>query len=84
MKQRVLTELLQEAHPGYDPVRALADIASNPKVDLAIRVQCHKAVAKYVRSALKSVEFNSTESDAWGPPKIVINVVKPGDADIDQ
>ena len=81
MKQRALAELLQEAHPGYDPVRALADIANNPRIDLAIRVRCHMEVAKYVRPALKSVEVRAVDDEPGMATRLVINVVKPGEGD---
>lgn len=55
-----LEELMATKFPGYDPVAAMAEIAIDAKVDLQLRIMCHKEVAKYVRPQLRSTTISGT------------------------
>lgn len=46
---------------GYDPLFALAEIASDEKVDVAIRVKAHADVARYIHPQKKAVEVSGHE-----------------------
>ena len=54
-----LTELLEKQFPGYDPVVQLAGFANDEANELALRAQCAKEVAKYVRPQLKAIEHST-------------------------
>ena len=51
-------EMIQSKYPGYHPLMAIADIAhaEDPRVDFELRFNCHKVIAKYVETELKSVQ----------------------------
>jgi len=38
---------LEAFRPGYDPLIALSEIATDKTVDLNTRIQCHKILASY-------------------------------------
>lgn len=42
---------------GYDPVQAMINIATDPDQPLAIRLDCHKTVAKYIHPTLSAIEM---------------------------
>ena len=50
-------QLMKEA--GYDPLKELIRIAQNPAVALEDRIDCHKALIKYVYPTLKHVEVDA-------------------------
>lgn len=54
--KRELLARIQEKCPGYDPVVAMAMIATDAENALELRFQAHKEVAQYVTPKLKSVE----------------------------
>lgn len=58
-----LMDELARKFPNYHPVVALAGIANDNTNDIAIRLNAHKEVAKYVSPQLKAIEVNLSESD---------------------
>lgn len=57
-RERIL-EMIQDKHPGYHPLMAMADVANDKEVDVRLRVSCHQTIVKYVESELKSVEVKA-------------------------
>lgn len=41
---------------GYDPLRAMADIANDPANGITIRLDAHKTLARYMYPYLSSIE----------------------------
>jgi len=68
-----ISEMLKEKFPDYHPVIALAAIANNKKVDLSLRLQANKEVAKYVCPQLKAMELNFHNSTL--PEITIIEIV---------
>lgn len=56
-QDRIL-ELVQQAHPGYHPVVAMATLAFASE-DEAIQLNCHKEIAKYTVAVDRFVEVKS-------------------------
>lgn len=46
------------AAKGYDPVHAMIDVACDPTVDLDLRTDMHKEVAKYIHPRLSARELS--------------------------
>lgn len=68
-KSLEIRELVEERYPGYHPVLALAEIATDPTNEVTIRLQANKEVAKYLCPQLKSIEVKEDRGDEM---KIVI------------
>ena len=73
-ERKALSEMLKDRFPKYHPVIALAEIGNNKKNNIAIRLQAHKEVAKYICPQLKSIELVDQEDQ-----HITISVVREGD-----
>ena len=54
-RERILA-MIQERHPDYHPLIAIAEIANDRDQDVRLRLSCHPTIVKYVESELKSVE----------------------------
>ena len=61
-KQGLLARLQQE-FPNYHPIVELARVANDPDVDLNIRVNANKEIAKYVTPQLKAVEHTGPDGE---------------------
>ncbi len=59
-KSQALSELLEEAYPDYDPVLQLAGIAQDEGVEMSLRIQAAKEVAKYTHPQLRAVDVNAS------------------------
>lgn len=68
-----LIERLNDMFPGYDPVLAMAAIANDKKLDINLRFQANKEVAKYVSPQLKSIDL----AGQGGPTKITVRITPP-------
>ena len=49
------------AVPGYDPIVAIAAIANDPTTPVAVRLECHRDVAKYLVPQVKAVEISTDD-----------------------
>ena len=49
-------DLIRESYPNYHPLVSIAHIAHDAEGDKRLELECHKTIAKYVESELKSVE----------------------------
>ena len=58
--KQTLLDMIQEKHPGWHPVTAMAELAQDESIEMNHRVTCYKEVAKYVAPQLKAVEHNVT------------------------
>jgi len=47
--------------PGYDPVVAIAAIANDPTTPVAVRLECHRDVAKFLVPQVKAVEVTTDD-----------------------
>ena len=56
-----LRERVEEAVPGYDPVVSIAQIANDPSVPIAVRLECHRDVAKYMVPQVKATEITTDD-----------------------
>jgi hypothetical protein len=59
-----IKELLKNKYPDYDPVLAMAAIATDEKVDLGLRLAANKEVAKYMWQQLKAIEVTGNAGGA--------------------
>lgn len=57
-RERILA-MIQEKHPEYHPLMAIAEIANDADQDVRVRLSCHQTIVKYVESELKSVEVKA-------------------------
>lgn len=62
-KSQAVGELIAQRYPNYHPVLALAEIATDPTNEVAIRLQANKEVAKYVCPQLKSIEIKEHQEE---------------------
>lgn len=62
-KSLEIRELVTERYPGYHPVLALAEIATDPTNEVTVRLQANKEVAKYLCPQLKSVEVKDNRDE---------------------
>ncbi len=69
-RKSVLLARLQEQFPNYHPILELARIANDQEVDVSIRKDAHKEVAKYVEPQLKAIEH--TGGDGPGIPVFIM------------
>ena len=60
--KKELMARIQEQCPGYDPVIAMAIIATDGENSIDLRFQAHKEVAQYVTPKLRSVEHKGDVS----------------------
>ena len=60
---KALSEMLKDRYPLYHPVIALAEIGNNKKNSIAIRLQAHKEVAKYICPQLKAIQFTDEQDN---------------------
>jgi len=67
-ERKTLIEMLEEKYSGYNPVMAMAEIANNKKINIILRFQANKEVAKYVSPQLKAVQMDL--KDITEPPRI--------------
>lgn len=61
-----LLAMIQQRHPNYHPIVAIADLAhdQNVKADPRLELECHKAILPYIESKLANIEqkINLTET----------------------
>lgn len=71
-KDNRILDMIQAKYPGYHPLMSIAEIAHNPDPNITweLRHQCHKTIAKYVESELKSVQIESTDNR----PRVTISM----------
>ena len=71
--KRALLIALQQRHPDYHPVLAMADIANDLTNDVALRAQMHTQIARYVEPVLQAVAIgHDTEA---GPLQVTVRIV---------
>ncbi len=56
-----LREKLSEMVPGYDPLVSMAVIAQDPSVPLAVRLEIHTTLAKYLVPQVKATEITTND-----------------------
>ena len=62
-RSQTLLAMLQKEFPNYHPVLAMARIAHDKDASLALQLEAHKSIVKYIEPELKSVEVRNA-SDA--------------------
>jgi len=67
-----LLERLRVAFPGWHPVVAMAQIANDPDVDLTLRFQAAKEVAKYIEPQRKAIEITPTDGEGNYAPLVQV------------
>ena len=60
-KHAALRDRVEEVLPGYDPVVSIAEIANDPTIPIAIRLECHRDVARYTTPQVKATEITSDD-----------------------
>ena len=60
-KHSALRDRVEEVLPGYDPVVSIAEIANDASVPIAIRLECHRDVARYTTPQVKATEITSED-----------------------
>jgi|SaaInlStandDraft_4_1057021.scaffolds.fasta_scaffold42626_1 hypothetical protein len=68
-ENRIL-KMLHERTPGYHPLLALVELATDKETDKGIQMQCHKTVAEYVEPKLKSMEIKADVHQDFGILKV--------------
>lgn len=58
-RSAALVTMLHAEFPNYHPLLSIARIAHHQDADLRLQFECHKTIAKYIESELKSVEVKS-------------------------
>ena len=58
---RNLRQKLDESVPGYDPLVSMAQIAQDSTVPLAIRLEIHQTLAKYLVPQIKAAEITTND-----------------------
>jgi len=58
-----ILSVIQERHPGYHPLIAIADMAHDDSIEDNLKFQCHKELAKYIAPSLKATEIHQSSSD---------------------
>jgi len=58
---QTLRDKVNDAVPGYDPIVAIAEIANDQSTPVAVRLECHRDVAKYMVPQVKAVEITSDD-----------------------
>ncbi len=64
--------IIRKAYPGYDPLKHLAELANDPELDKALRMQASKELAQYMYPKLRSVEVTGEDGGAL---QVVVRVV---------
>lgn len=73
-KSRAIQEMMDEA--GYNPHRAMMELATDPDTPLEIRARLHNELAKYIAPQIRAIE--ATHSGPAGEPLTVeVRLVKP-------
>ena len=68
-----ILDMLQERKPGYHPLVSILEITDECLVDdYRLKLDCHKAIAKFVEAERKSVDIKSEDGSEL--IKLVINV----------
>ena len=60
-KHAALRDRVEEVLPGYDPVVSIAQIANDDSVPIAVRLECHRDVAKYTTPMVKAAEITTDD-----------------------
>ena len=65
--------MMADQFPDWDPVIAMAEIAQNDELELAVRIQCMREVAAYMYPKQRSVSVESEPDSGsfsltWGKP----------------
>jgi hypothetical protein len=55
-RSAALVTMLHAEFPNYHPLLSIARLAHHEDADLRLQFECHKTIAKYIESELKSVE----------------------------
>ena len=58
---KALKERVADAIPGYDPIVSIAQIANDQTVPIAVRLECHRDVARYTTPQVKATEITSDD-----------------------
>ena len=61
VKTAPLRERISNALPGYDPVVSIAEIANDESIPIAVRLECHRDVAKYTVPQVKATEITTDD-----------------------
>lgn len=83
-----MLELLEEQHPGVDPVLLMWEWANDNTLSMSTRLECCKEVAKYVHPQRRAIDVTASDSDGLPtvPQRVEIVVkdarVRPEDAQI--
>jgi len=68
-----ILDMLQERKPGYHPLVSILELTDECMVDdHRLKLDCHKAIAKYVEAERKSVDIKSEDGSEL--IKLIINV----------
>ena len=60
-RHAAIRDRVEEVIPGYDPVVSIAEIANDPTIPIAIRLECHRDVARYTTPQVKATEITSDD-----------------------
>jgi hypothetical protein len=60
-KHAAIRDRVEEVLPGYDPVVSIAQIANDDSVPIAVRLECHRDVAKYTTPMVKAAEITTDD-----------------------
>ena len=60
-KHAAIRDRVEEVLPGYDPVVSIAQIANDGSVPIAVRLECHRDVAKYTTPMVKAAEITTDD-----------------------
>jgi len=56
--------MINEHYPAYHPLLSIAHLAHDPDMDLKGQLDCHKTIAKYVATELRSIDVRQTVTDS--------------------
>ena len=59
--KQILREKIERENPGYDPIVAISKIANDPQVPLAVRLDCHREIAKFLVPQVKAAEITTED-----------------------
>lgn len=68
-----ILEMLQEVEPDYHPLVSILSISNEDESDGRLRLDCHRAIAKYVEAEQKSIEVKSADGAELFGLNIVID-----------
>ena len=66
-----LLKMLQDRHPEYHPLLAMAELAHDKNVEDGIKLNCHKEIAKYILPQLKAIEHRGTVKADFGTLRVI-------------